>query len=110
MANAGAFAPLCPDDRAADPLLERAGELIAAGHRLSAAAGTLAPSLATLLRAMLSYYTHRIEGQHTRPADIERGLAKQFDADERQASRQRLALAHMDAEADVEGVRRAEAI
>lgn len=102
MANLGAFAPLYPDDRAAGPLLERAGELIVAGHRLTATAGTLAPSLATLLRAMLSYYTNRIEGQHTRPADIERALAKQFDADEHQASRQRLAIAHMDAEVEME--------
>lgn len=51
---------------------------------------------------MNSYYTNKIEGQHTRPADIERALRHDFDADQRQALRQRLALAHIDAEAELE--------
>jgi hypothetical protein len=80
-----AFQPLYPEDRAAGPLVERAAALVAEGHRLGADAGALSVTLAPLLRAMLSYYTNRIEGQHTRPADIERALAKQYDADEKQA-------------------------
>ena len=51
---------------------------------------------------MLSYYTNRIEGQQTRPADIERALAKQYDADVKQARKQRLAVAHMEAEVELE--------
>lgn len=102
MADFGAFQPLYPEDRTATPLLDQSAELIAASHRLGAEAGALAPALAPLLRAMLSYYTNRIEGQHTRPADIERALAKQYDADAQQARKQRLALAHIDAEAELE--------
>jgi Fic family protein len=83
-------------------LLSRAAELIAEGHRLEAAAGQLSRTLAPLLRAMNSYYTNKIEGQHTRPADIERALHQHFDADKRQARRQRLALAHMQVEATLE--------
>lgn len=36
-------------------------------------------------------YSNRIEGQQTRPADIERALEKKFDADQAQARKQRLA-------------------
>lgn len=51
---------------------------------------------------MNSYYSNRIEGQHTRPAEIERALHQDFDADVVLARKQRLALAHMDVEADLE--------
>lgn len=103
MPNIGAFQPLVPEDRALGPLLEQAAELVAQCHRLTAHAGRpLAQSLAPLLRAMNSYYTNKIEGQHTRPADIERALANQYDADAKQARKQRLALAHMAAEAEWE--------
>ena len=51
---------------------------------------------------MNSYYTNQIEGQHTRPADIERALRRKFDADAAIAARQRLALAHMKVEEELE--------
>jgi Fic family protein len=51
---------------------------------------------------MNSYYTNKIEGQHTRPADVERALRQEFVADKKQARRQRLALAHIAAEAKLE--------
>jgi len=44
---------------------------------------------------MNAYYTNRIEDQHTRPADIERALRKDFDAVDAIARKQRLAIAHM---------------
>jgi Fic family protein len=50
---------------------------------------------------MNSYYTNKIEGQHTRPADIERALHQEFVADRKQACRQRLALAHIEAEVEL---------
>jgi len=53
---------------------------------------------------MNSYYSNKIEGQQTRPLDIERALHRQFDADQRQAKRQRLALAHIRAEQILEGL------
>jgi Fic family protein len=93
------FEPLLPGERALAPLLERAHELI----RIAAAANTgAAPSvqelLRPLLRAMNSYYTNRIEGEHARPADLERALRQDFSNDQTLARKQRLALAHMHTE------------
>jgi Fic family protein len=96
------FQPLSPDERALGPLVEQAATLVAEGHRLESAAGTLARALKPLLRSMNSYYTNKIEGQHTRPADIERALKKQFDADAKQAQKQRLAVAHVETEEELE--------
>jgi Fic family protein len=96
------FQPLLPGERALGPLLERAAILTRDAHRLGALAGPLSRPLQPLLRAMNSYYTNRIEGQHTRPVDIERALARQFDASHAQARKQRLAVAHIEAEAELE--------
>jgi Fic family protein len=96
------FEPLLPEARARAPLLAQAAELIAEAHRLQSAAGHLAFALRPLLRSMNSYYTNKIEGQHTRPRDIEQALRHVFDADHKQARRQRLALAHIEAEAALE--------
>ena len=96
------FSPLVPDAKASAPLFERAAALVAESHRTQAAAGCLAVSLTPLLRCMNSYYSNKIEGQHTRPADIQRALDRQFDADAKQAHKQRLAVAHIDAEAALE--------
>ena len=60
----------------------------------------VALELGTLLRGMNSYYTNRIESQHTRPLEIEQALRKDFSSDKALAVRQRLAIAHTDAEAD----------
>jgi Fic family protein len=97
-----AFQPLMPDQRALGPSLERAAELVAEGHRLEAAAGTLRVALQPLLRSMNSYYTNKIEGQHTRPAEIERALAREFVGDKREARKQRLAVAHIETEEELE--------
>lgn len=100
---AATFAPLFPEERVLGPLLETAAALIADGHRLvGQASPPLRAALAGLLREMNSYYTNKIEGQHTLPADIERAVHRQFDADAERARRQRLALAHMDAERSLE--------
>ncbi len=103
MADSGDFQPLFPEERVRGPLLEQAAELVVQCHRLAGVAGQpLARALRTRLRAMNSYYTNKIEGQHTRPADIERALANQYDADAKQARKQRLAVAHMAAEEELE--------
>jgi hypothetical protein len=47
---------------------------------------------------MNSYYTNRIEGQHTRPYEIDQALRKDFSNNEAIALNQRLAVAHIDAE------------
>ena len=68
------FQPLMPEPRALGSLLSSAAELIAEGHRLEAAGTHLSCTLSPWLRAMNSDDTNKIEGQHTRPADIERAL------------------------------------
>ena len=93
------FEPLFPQDRLMEPLLEKASDLIRESASLGASA---APAAATefraLLRSMNSYYTNRIEGEHTRPADIERALRQDFSTESNVARRQRLAVSHIQTE------------
>src|SRR5687768_13587600 len=96
------FQPLLPEPSANQGLLEQAAELVAQGHQLEATARGLSAALAPLLRSMNSYYSNRIEGQHTRPAEIERALSHSFDADRELARKQRLAVAHIQAETELE--------
>jgi len=97
------FQPLFPEERVIAPLLEIAADLVSECHRLHSRAGEpVARAVTPWLRAMNSYYTNKIEGQHTRPADIERALRKDFDADAVLACKQRIALGHMDAEKALE--------
>jgi Fic family protein len=93
-----------------EPLLPASslqGPLLAKGHDLARTAmgfvGRPVPAeLRALLRGMNSYYTNRIEGQHTRPHEIEQALRKDFSDDPNLAARQRLATAHIDAEQSIE--------
>lgn len=94
------FEPLLPSDARIEPLLAKA-------HDLSRLATTLAgtrapPELRSLLRSMNSYYTNRIEGQHTRPHEIDQALRKDFSKDASLAAKQRLAVAHIEAEEALE--------
>ena len=98
--NPAEMEPLLPSERLLAPLLEQAHDLQRAALRLSGA--TTPPELRVLLRAMNSYYSNKIEGQHTLPIDIERALHNDYSQDQEQARRQRLALAHMATEAAVE--------
>jgi Fic family protein len=92
--------PLLPSPARQEPLLAQAHDLAMAATPLAGV--PVAPELRGLLRAMNSYYTNRIEGQHTRPLEIEQALRKDFSGNAALAARQRLALAHMDAEAELE--------
>ncbi len=90
------FEPLLPADARLEPLLAQA-------HDLSRLATTLAgtrvpPELRSLLRSMNSYYTNRIEGQHTRPHEIDQALSQDFSKNAALAAKQRLAVAHIKAE------------
>jgi len=100
--GADTFYPLLPDEAARAPLLERSAELVAEGQRLPSAAGGITAALSPLLRSVNSYYSNKIEGQHTRPRDLQRALEQEFDADLEQARKQRLAVAHIDAELALE--------
>jgi Fic family protein len=89
------FEPLLPADAAAAAVLEKAHDLMRVAAAADAAvAAPVQEQLRPLLRAMNSYYTNRIEGEHTRPGDIERALQQDFSADE--------ALAHIRTEATCE--------
>lgn len=103
MADPSVFQPLFPEEHTLAPLRELATALVTECHGITGAASKpLKDALRPRLRAMNSYYTNKIEGQHTRPADIERALRKDFDADAALARRQRVAVAHMDTEEQFE--------
>jgi Fic family protein len=94
------FEPLLPSDARIEPLLAKAHDLSRAATLL---AGTrVPPELRSMLRSMNSYYTNRIEGQHTRPHEIDQALRKDFSKDAKLAAKQRLAVAHIEAEAALE--------
>jgi Fic family protein len=94
------FEPLMPAEPFLGPLLERAADLTRKATALGTASGKTAQSeLRKLLRSMNSYYTNRIEGEHTRPSDIERALQQDFSDNADLARKQRLAVAHIHTEA-----------
>ncbi|MBT9568926.1 MAG: Fic family protein [Thiobacillus sp.] len=94
------FEPLLPTQARQEPLLAKAHDLALAASGL--ASQPLAAELRGLLRAMNSYYSNRIEGQHTRPFELEQALRKDFSPNSQLAARQRLAIAHIDAEIELE--------
>ena len=49
-----------------------------------------------LLRHINSYYSNRIEGEHTTPADIERAVKNDYSRDEKKKRLQKLSVAHID--------------
>lgn len=88
--------PLIPAMMEMESLLVLASELREKSLKLAAhPMPGLHDHLVKLLRAMNSYYTNKIEGQHTLPADIERALNNQFSNDRDVARRQHIAKAHL---------------
>lgn len=97
--------PLLPGEHRLAALLERASDLTRKADRLAGwSPATALPGLRQLLRAMNSYYSNRIEGQHTLPLEIEQALHNHYATDSDKARRQRLALAHMATEAQLESL------
>ena len=91
--------------------LEEASEAVAdVIAELSAASATLsaklhpatAANLAGAVRIMNCYYSNLIEGHNTRPREIERALAGDFDVDEKRRNLQIEAAAHVRIQADIE--------
>jgi Fic family protein len=94
------FEPLLPSALAAEPLLAKAHTLQKLAHQVTGRAHpSVMQPLSQLLRGMNSYYTNKIEGQHTLPSQLESALKKQFSTDEEVSRKQRMAMAHMAAEA-----------
>ncbi|MBK7764726.1 MAG: Fic family protein [Sulfuritalea sp.] len=96
------FEPLLPQQRL-DELRRPAGAVVERSLRLAGSAhpATMA-SLRELVRAMNSYYSNRIEGQSTHPLNIERALRHDFSDRPDIARLQRLAVAHIEAEQELE--------
>lgn len=92
------FLPLLPGEHVSRRLYEKAGELTKRATQLGAMPEVGRRALGPLLRKMNSYYTNKIEGEHTRPSDIDRALVKDFSENADIARKQRLAVAHIDAE------------
>ena len=91
--------------------LETASEAIADAVAALAKAGAVlgsalhpntAANLAALARIMNTYYSNLIEGHNTRPGDIERALAGQFDRDQGRRNLQLEAAAHVRVQAEID--------
>lgn len=52
--------------------------------------------IARLLRHINSYYSNRIEGEHTTPADIEKAVKQEYSTDEKKKRLQLLSVAHIE--------------
>ena len=95
------FEPLMP--RLSHQLGALAAEVLKASYILQGRVSPqLAQALRELVRSMNSYYSNRIEGQSTHPLNIDRALKKNFDSEPDTARRQRIALAHIEAERSLE--------
>ncbi len=104
--NPDQFEPLIPRSSVAGEggLLALAGEVAARALSLKRMVHPVTEArLAQLLRSVNSYYSNRIEGQHTHPLDIERALEKDFSREPDKACRQRVAVAHIEAQREIEG-------
>ncbi|MFA7505001.1 MAG: Fic family protein [Burkholderiaceae bacterium] len=102
------FEPLLPQLRL-EELRERAASLCQDALALAGKAHpTTLDAVRELVRAMNSYYSNRIEDQSTSPANIERALRREFSPESDTARLQRLALAHIEAEQELEDRARAE--
>ena len=100
--SAHQFEPLFPS--ALPPALnEKAADIVRLSSRLAASAHPTARAVVQeLVRSMNSYYSNRIEGQGTHPLNIERALRHEFSDRPDVARLQRVALAHIDAERELE--------
>jgi Fic family protein len=87
-----------PDD-ISNVLAELAAASAKLGHALNPRA---ARNLAALVRIMNTYYSNVIEGHDTRPQDIERALAGEFDNDRERRNLQIEAAAHVRVQAEID--------
>jgi Fic family protein len=86
-----------------EAIADLVAELAAASAKLSQALHPrTAANLASLVRLMNSYYSNLIEGHNTRPKDIERALAGEFDADRERRNLQVEAASHVRVQAEID--------
>ncbi len=85
------------------PIADTIAELAASTATLGKALHPrTAANLADLVRIMNTYYSNLIEGHDTRPRDIERALAGEFDRDEGRRNLQLEAAAHVRVQREVD--------
>ena len=90
-------------EAASEPIADAVAALSVAGAVLgSTLHPTTAANLAASVRIMNTYYSNLIEGHDTRPRDIERALAGQFDQDQGRRHLQLEAAAHVRVQAEVD--------
>ena len=96
------FEPLVPTK--IPPLIsEKAAEIVRSATLLAGAAHPASrTTIRERVRSMNSYYSNRIEGQSTHPFYIEQALKKEFSDKPDVAKLQRIALAHIEAEGELE--------
>lgn len=88
--------PLLPSEPKLDSLRPLAADVIGQAKDLAAhGMPHLRDLLREALRPMNSYYTNKIEGQHTEPLLIEQALQKDFSSKPAEARKQRIAVAHI---------------
>ena len=88
--------PLLPSEPKLDSLRPLAADVIGRAKDLAAhGMPHLRDLLHEALRPMNSYYTNKIEGQHTESLLIERALQEDFSRKPAEARKQRIAIAHI---------------
>jgi len=88
-----------------EPIADAMADLTSAAATLgSALQPRTAGHLAELVRIMNTYYSNLIEGHDTRPRDIERALAQDFEADEGRRNLQLEAVAHVRVQAAIDSM------
>ncbi|WP_028603863.1 Fic family protein [Ottowia thiooxydans] len=96
------FEPLLPAQNLVE-LVDATRRVFEKSAALKASASPEARSaIREIVRSMNSYYSNGIEGQATHPANIERALRHDFSEKPDVAKRQRIALAHIEAERELE--------
>lgn len=99
------FEPLLLSARQLEEVAPACGRVVTASVKLTSAAHeTTRASLRELVRQMNSFYSNRIERQSTHPGNIERALRNDFSDMPAEARLQRIAIAHIDAERELEAL------
>lgn len=97
------FEPTSLSDRQLEEIQPFAENIVRSSIKLTSAThDTTRATLRELVRQMNSYYSNRIEGQSTHPRNIERALQNDFSQRPDEARLQRIAIAHIDAEIELE--------
>ena len=96
------FEPLLPSQNL-EALAVLARPVIEASHKSQGCTNVhTRREIQALVRSMNSYYSNRIEGQSTHPLNIDKALRADFSGKPDIAQRQRIALAHIEAEKALE--------